>query len=178
MLYFPVGITLEMLDDTRLPVLITVGEFKAIASWRCSIHQSDSPRFVPLSVAGVYGYRGTTGKTAGPMGDRRDVKGTIADFERIAWKGRRVIIAYDADAEDNPKVRAARRHLSSVLIERSATVGILQWPIGDGKGIDDWLAKIGPDHVLAEIGKVKFRTPDIPPKTLGNSTYLRTWVRT
>jgi streptogramin lyase len=24
----------------------------------------------------------------------------------------------------------------------------------------------------------KFRTPDIPPKSLGNSTYLRTWVRT
>jgi len=23
-----------------------------------------------------------------------------------------------------------------------------------------------------------FRTPDIPPRTLGNSTYLRTWVRT
>ncbi len=24
----------------------------------------------------------------------------------------------------------------------------------------------------------KFRTPDMPPRTLGNSTYLRTWVRT
>jgi predicted P-loop ATPase len=145
-----------MLDDTGLPVLIAEGEFKAMASWRCASHKSDAPRFVPVSVEGVYSYRGTIGKTIGPKGDRRDVKGMIPDIERIAWKGRKVIIAYDADADQNPKVRGARWQLRTALIERGATVGVLEWPIEDGKGIDDWLARIGPDHVLSEIAKVTF----------------------
>jgi predicted P-loop ATPase len=156
LLYFAVGITQEILVDTRLPVLITEGEFKAMATWRCSNYESDSPRFVSCSVAGVWNYRGTTGKTVGPNGDRRDVKGIIPDLERFAWKGRRVIIAYDADAERNPMVRAARWQLITILIERGAAVGILEWPFEDGKGIDDWLAKVGACHVLAEIAKITF----------------------
>jgi hypothetical protein len=53
-------------------------------------------------------------------------------------------------------VRSARSRLRSVLIERGAIVGLLEWPIADGKGVDDWLANLGPDHVLAEIAKVTF----------------------
>jgi predicted P-loop ATPase len=156
LLYFPVGVTPEMLEDINLPVLIVEGEFKAIAAWRCSMYGVDQPRFMPVSIAGVFSYRGTIGKTTGPNGERRDVKGILPDMDRVCWKGRRVIIAFDADAGQNPMVRAARSGLSAVLIERGATVAMLEWSIADGKGIDDWLVKVGPDHVLAKIAKLTF----------------------
>jgi hypothetical protein len=135
-LYIPPGVASVLLTDTRTPVVVTEGEFKALALWRAS-RSGPTPRFLPVSVAGVWCFRGTVGKTTGPDGDRRDVKGVLPDFERIAWKGRRVIIAYDADAELNPKVRAARAALTGTLAERGTTVGVLEWLETEGKGVDD-----------------------------------------
>ena len=60
------------------------------------------------------------------------------------------------DVQQNPKVRAARWHLTTALMERGAVVGFLEWPIEEGKGIDDRLATQGPDRVLAEIAAVEF----------------------
>jgi predicted P-loop ATPase len=156
LLYFPVGVTTQMLEDVRLPVFIVEGPLKAIAAFRLARHNAAVPRFLPVAVAGVYNFRGTIGKTTGPNGDRRDVKGVIPDIERIVLKGRPAIIAYDADAESNPKVRAARWRLSTALVERGVAVGLLEWPIEEGKGIDDWLATVGPEKVLAAIGNVTF----------------------
>ena len=155
LIYFPPDLPASALEDTSLPIIITEGEFKALSLWRLAHYKSDSLRFMPLSVAGVWNFMGTVGKAPGPNGDRRDVKGVIPDFDRSAWK-RPVIIAYDADADQNPKVRAARWKLTSVLLERGATVGSLEWPMEEGKGIDDRLAKVGPDKVLADIAAVEF----------------------
>ena len=156
LLYFPPGVPAEMLEDTSIPIVITEGEFKAIALWRLANHESEKPRLLPVSIAGISNWHGSLGKTTGPNGDRRDVKGVITDLTRIASKCRQTIIAYDADAERNPQVRAARWKLSAELRERGATVGLLEWPIEEGKGIDDRLATIGPDRVLADIGAVEF----------------------
>jgi hypothetical protein len=156
LVYFPPGLTTALLADINIPAILTEGEFKTLAMWRLSNHNSTSPRFMPVGFGGVWNFRGTIGKKVGPNGDRRDVTGIIPDVERITWKGRRVIIAFDADAEEKPQVRAARWRLTSALIERGATVGLLEWPIEEGKGIDDWLVKGGPEKVLAEIEKVTF----------------------
>jgi hypothetical protein len=145
-----------VLTDPSLPLIIAEGEFKALALWRLANCLTTSPRFMPVSVGGVYNWRGTIGKTEGANGERRDVKGVIPDIERIAWKDRRVVIAYDADAEKNPTVRAARSQLARALIERGAQVGCLEWPIKEGKGIDDRLANVGPDKVLADIAAIEF----------------------
>jgi predicted P-loop ATPase len=157
LIYFPPGITTAVLEDVNLPVIITEGEFKSLALRRLAItNGSESLRFVPIATAGVWNFRGTIGKATGPKGDRRDVKGIIPDIERIAWNGRRVIIAFDADSEQNSSVRAARWKLTSALTERGALVGFLEWPISEGKGIDDRLAMVGPDKVLADIAAVEF----------------------
>jgi hypothetical protein len=42
------------------------------------------------------------------------------------------------------------------LIERGAVVGFLGWPISEGKGIDDHLAAVGPERVLADIASIEF----------------------
>ncbi len=106
MLYLAPGVSQLLLRDESLPNMITEGEFKTLALWRLAIHGSPSrPRFLPLGVSGVYNWRGTIGKTVGPDGSRLDVKGAIPDLDWVAWQGRHVVIAYDADAvtKDQPE---------------------------------------------------------------------------
>jgi predicted P-loop ATPase len=141
--YFPAGVTVAMLEDVALPILITQGEYKAIAAWRCACWESARPRFVSLAVAGLWSWKG-------------EEAGLIPDIARIAWRGRKVILAYDVDAKVNPKVRGARWRLTSALVDQGAVVGILEWPPENGKGIDDWLARVGPEPVLEAIRQVNF----------------------
>ncbi len=108
----------------------------------------------------VWNWRGTIGKANGPDGDRRDVKGIIPDLDLIAWDGRRVIIAFDADAEQNEQVEIARNLLARELRIRGAAVAMLSWDIAQGKGIDDLLANVGPDEVLELVAGVDFEKED------------------
>jgi len=157
MLYLPPGVPQPVLRDPELPVVITEGEFKTLALWRAANHGGRSrPRFLPLGVSGVYNWRGTIGKTVGPDGSRMDVKGAIPDLDWIVWAGRRVVIAYDADAVTKELVRIARSALAAHLRGRDALVGFLEWDVAKGKGIDDHLAAVGPEMVLDEIAHVDF----------------------
>ena len=157
MLYFAPGVTDAQLRDFTLPFIITEGEFKTLALWRlANWNNVESPRFLPVGVSGVYNWRGTIGKTNGPDGDRLDVKGPIPDLERIAWKGRKVVIAYDTDSSQKDLVRFARAELARHLRGRGAVVGFLEWDAKQGKGIDDHLALVGPENVLDELSRVTF----------------------
>jgi hypothetical protein len=157
MLYLVLGAPEKMLRDVSLPVVITEGELKTLALWRLANHRAAGrPRFLPIGVSGVYNWRGTIGKTTGPDGSRLDVKVPIPDLEWIAWNGRRVVIAYDADAVTKEMVRMARSELASHLRSRGAIVGFLEWDASRGKGIDDHLAMVGPEMVLEEIARVDF----------------------
>jgi len=156
LVYFPPGVTVAALEDPTQKIVITEGEFKGLALQRLSSYGSETPRYAAIAIPGCWSFSGTVGIANGPKGDRRPVKGIISDIERIAWKGRRVILAFDADAEHNASVRAARWKLTSALTERGALVGCLEWPIAEGKGIDDRIATIGPERVLADIAAVEF----------------------
>ena len=114
-LYFPPGVTADMLTDTSLPIVITEGEKKTLALWRLSNHDSNCPRFLPAGLAGVSSWRGTVGRETGPDGAIRYIKGVIPDLGRIKWNGRRVTILYDSDASTNANIRAARRELAREL---------------------------------------------------------------
>jgi hypothetical protein len=155
MLYLALGIEVSLLHDISTPIVITEGEFKALALWRlANYHSPASPRFLPVAVSGVYNWRGTIGKTVGPDGSRLDVKGAIPDLDWIAWQDRRVVIAYDADSVTKDLVRIAE--FAAHLRSRGAIVGSLEWDIARGKGIDDHLAIVGPEAVLDEIAHVDF----------------------
>ena len=157
MLYLPPGVPQSLLRDAAMPVVITEGEFKSLALWRAANHGAASrPRFLPLGVSGVYNWRGTIGKTVGPNGSRIDVKGPIPDLDWLVWAGRRVVIAYDADAVTKELVRISRSALAAHLRGRDALVGFLEWDVAKGKGIDDHLATVGPDMVFDEIAHVDF----------------------
>ena len=164
LVYFPPGVDVEMLARVDMPAIITEGEFKTLALWRLAENVTSKsqtpPAFLPLGLSGVWSFRGTIGKVPGPNGERLDEKGVIADFQRVTWLDRKVIIAFDADAKEKEQVRIARATLARELRSRGAKVAFLEWDIAAGKGIDDHLAAVGPDVVLVEIAAVDFEKKD------------------
>ena len=159
MIYFVPGISLDLVKAVATPVIVTEGEFKTLALWRLANHESLAPRFLPIGLGGVWNWRGTVGKTTGPNGDRRDVKGVIPDLDIVTWESRRVIIAFDADAEKNEQVEVARSLLARELRTRGAEVAFITWDIAQGKGIDDLLAKVGPEKVWELVEAADFEKP-------------------
>ncbi len=157
--YFVPGLSPELLGDAATLLIVTEGEFKTLALWRLANHQSSALRFVPLGLGGVWNWRGTVGKDTGPNGERCDVKGVIPDLDLVTWEGRRVIIAFDADADKNEKVEVARSLLARELRMRGAEVALVTWDVAQGKGIDDLLANVGPEKVLELIEGVDFEKP-------------------
>jgi hypothetical protein len=147
--YVPPGTEPAALQEAGLPIVLTEGEFKTLALARAATSDTEERRFLSLGLSGVWNWRGTIGKTYGPDGLRRDVKGVVPDFDRIAWRQRRVFIAFDADIVRKPSVKAARSLLVRELRRRNAEVGVIEWPGSQGKGIDDFLALQGPSAFLA-----------------------------
>ena len=126
MLYLPPGVSHTLLRESALPIMLTEGEFKTLALWRLANHGTPNrPQFLPVGLSGVYNWRGTIGKTVGPDGSRLDVKGAIPDLDWLVWTGRKVVIAYDADAVSKEPVRIARSMLAAHLRCRGAFVGFL-----------------------------------------------------
>jgi putative DNA primase/helicase len=167
LLYFPVGTDPAWLSDPELPLVITEGEFKAIALARAARHdwQKAEPRFLAVGLSGVWNWKGTVGKTIDSHGNRVDEKGPIADLQRIAWDDRPVLIVFDADLEDNDSVQAARYMLTKELRSRAARVSWFDWPADrplQAKGIDDLPAALGPESVLRMIEDALARTAGPP----------------
>jgi hypothetical protein len=153
-LYVPRGITPQQLADVAIPIVIVEGEKKALALWRLANHETETPRFIPIAIAGVWNWRGVVGKTGGPAGERLDVKGPIADLARIEWKGRKVFIVFDANVHTDDSVNRARKGIARELSTRSAVVALVNLPKDCGvNGIDDLLAIWGPDKVLELFDK-------------------------
>jgi hypothetical protein len=163
LLYFVPATPGGLLVDVDLAVIITEGEKKGIALWRLAWHglsdASDRPRFLPVALSGVWNWKGIVGKETGPKGQRVDVKGVIADFDRLVWIDRKVVIAFDSDVRTNDKVRAARLELARHLIhERGAQVHLLETPVNGAAekiGIDDLLGQVGPEKVLKLVERAK-----------------------
>ena len=70
----------------------------------------------------------------GPDGSRLDVKGAIPDLDWVAWEGRRVVIAYDADAVTKDLVRIARSDLAAHLRGRDPWLASLNGTLREAKG--------------------------------------------
>jgi Domain of unknown function (DUF3854) len=70
-----------------------------------------------------------------------------------------VIIAFDADGDNNEQVEIARNLLAHELQLRGAEVAFVTWDIAQGKGIDDLLANVGPVKVLEMLVGADFEKP-------------------
>lgn len=152
LLYFVPGTRADCLTDNALPIVVTEGEKKAIALYRLALLNAESIRFLPIGLAGVWGWRGRVGKTTDAKGERREIKGVINDFDRLTWDQRLVYIVFDANVATNEKVKAARSALGKELRERGADVRFVDLPQIQGiNGVDDLMASKGPEYVLGMI---------------------------
>jgi hypothetical protein len=148
-LYIPPGVTLEQLRDVAIPIAIVEGEKKALALQKLSQYEVETPRFIPVGIAGVWNWRGTVGKANGPRGERIDLKGPIADLDRIDWSGRRVLIIFDTNVHSSESVKWARKGIARELATRGAKVDFINLPADCGvNGIDDLLVLWGALEVL------------------------------
>jgi hypothetical protein len=153
LLYIPPGVEPAWLATDSLSLIIAEGEKKALSLWGLAWHAlsdaAESPRFLPVALAGVWNWRGTVGKTEGPGGERLDVKGTIPDLDRVPFAGRQVTILFDANVSANESVRVAREALAANLRKRGARVLFVDIPAEAGvNGIDDLVGLWGPDRAL------------------------------
>jgi hypothetical protein len=153
MLYFLPDTPPEWLSDPSMPIVITEGEKKALALWGLAYHRlgdaAERPRWMPVGIAGVWNWKGTVGKTEGPNGDRRDIKGPIPDLDHIDWSGREVTIIFDCNVHFNESVQVARSKLAGELRKRGARVLFVDIPQDAGvNGIDDLTGLRGKDSVL------------------------------
>lgn len=130
------------LTDPDMTLLITEGAKKADAV------ASLGEAYLPVNINGVFGWRG-----------RSQAGGTavLADFEHIALKGRRVILAFDSDVQTNRQVRTALNRLAAWLQSRGASVEMLNLPpLADGSkaGLDDFLASLLAQERLHRIERL------------------------
>ena len=149
-LLFGPGESVDALADTSVPIVLVEGLKKVCAAWRLSRRNDAAPQFLACGISGAWNWKGTTGKAPDATGARVDVRGPIADLDRVTWTGRAVMILYDSDVATNEKVAAARRGLVADLRQRGAIVAAPDLPALDGldkTGFDDLLAQWGPERV-------------------------------
>lgn len=162
MLYFHPDADPADLQNAQMPLVITEGEFKALALYGLSWHGVPDSGLVPnwLSVAlsGVFNFRGTIG-TEERDGKIVKIMGPLLDWGWLSLAGRRVVIIFDCDVAKSLEIQRARLALASWLVEQKANVFIAEVPVQDDKphvkGVDDWLADAGPDPVLRALADAK-----------------------
>ena len=154
-LYFVPGTDPDWLTDTTVSIVIVEGEFKTLALWRLAHYgltdAAERPRFLPIGIPGAWNWKGKTGRSEDETGTRVTERGPIPDLRLVACQSREVIILYDADLEEKRDVSVARMCFTRELRGRGANVKWFAWPknLPAGiKGIDDYLAALGPEPAL------------------------------
>jgi predicted P-loop ATPase len=127
---------------------------RAFAEKECA---NGFPRFIPVGLFGVWGFRSITGIIEDKDGHRVSVKGVINDIEKFRWECRRAIILYDSNVLWNDSVQAARVQLARELEGHGAEVYFINLPVIEGvNGVDDFLAREGPEK-LKELAQQAIR---------------------
>lgn len=166
--YIPPGTPAEWLTDTSTPVVITEGEKKALALHR--FYSERGEKVLVIALSGVWNFRGKLGVERDARGHvYAEIKGVIPDFDKVAWKARRVVVVFDSNVKDEPMVQGARIGLCKELHRRGADVFAVDLPIIQRvNGIDDLLALRGPEYALDVLTDTKAFYPKFALNDLGN----------
>lgn len=126
------------LGDPSIPLLITEGAKK--------VDSAVSHGFLStIGLQGVYGWRGKNEKGGSTA---------LADWEDIALKDRKVIIAFDSDVMAKDTVRSALDRLGDFLKRRGARLQYIvmpDLPNGSKCGLDDWFASDNHENAIAAL---------------------------
>lgn len=135
-----------VLDDPGSFLLITEGELKAATTVKHGIPC--------IGLGGVFNFA-----------SKRYGLEWIPSLDRVVWKGRKVYIAFDSDADKNPMVRLAETRLALLLKAREAEVHVLRLPAqadGTKAGLDDYLIEHGKASLKKLIDEAKPWNKDLP----------------
>ena len=158
-LFFSPGCA-ALLMDVAITVLIVEAE-KSVLAVTCAAERAG--RIVlAVGTGGCWGWKGVIGKSTSATGGRVGEKGPVADLSLIAWTGRTVVIAFDANTSTNSKVRDARRALAKELSERGAIVRVVDLPVEPGiNGPDDFIGQYGDAAFFALVDQAGTAIADI-----------------
>ena len=127
--YFPVVDGADwktVFEDTSIPICITEGEKKALASCLAGVPT--------VGLGGVFNFM-----------NEGDLLPALRDID---WKGRTAFLAFDSDAATNPMIMTAEARLADHLSKLGAEVHVVRLPDGKNgakQGIDDYLVAYGPE---------------------------------
>jgi hypothetical protein len=164
-LYVPPGIN-GQLEDRTVPLIITEGEKKALKAAQDGV--------VCIGLGGLWNW-----SEGGKL---------ISDFDKVILQGRQIYIVPDNDWKKpnrhgyEKNLKKAVYGLAEKLIERGATVSIIELPKGQEKGLDDYLVK----HDLASFLSLPKQTVeqrehssrDESPYFTNSEGYLCRWKET
>ena len=143
--------TLEHIRNPKVTLWITEGVRKADALASIGLRA--------IALLGVWNWRGK-GEDGGTT--------ALGDWEGIALNGRKIVIAFDSDAFQNPGVHAATERLGRWLEHRGAELSFAYLPPADdgGKqGVDDFLAAgNGKEELIARVVREWRPLPSRPPQ--------------
>jgi putative DNA primase/helicase len=137
--YFPPGVA-ELLVDVGQAIIITEGEFKALAATQHG--------FACIGLVGIFGWA------------LKNKESLLPELDRIEWKGRKVYLVYDSDITEKSDVQDAEARLAAHLVNRGAIVKVVRIPAGppdaEGRptklGLDDYLAiQDDPKRAMREL---------------------------
>ncbi|HEV2521804.1 MAG TPA: DUF3987 domain-containing protein [Candidatus Acidoferrales bacterium] len=144
--FFPPHVE-DFLHDLRLPVVIVEAEKSALAI-RAFADRVGQP-MLPIAIGGCWGWRRKTGNRTLPCGGAEPETGPGPDFDLVAWQGRATILAFDSNAQSNPKVQQARHAIAKELTQRGAHVLVAEVLAENNvNGPDDLIAISGDDALL------------------------------
>ncbi len=149
------------LNDSLIPAIIVEAE-KSVLAILDAETRIGRRHTLGIGTSGCWGWRGVTGKTTSPTGERVNEKGPLPCFNRVTWTNRDTIIVFDANIATNETVQAARRVLAADLTKRGAKVRVVDLPVEDGiNGPDDYIGRHGAEKffALVDAGKPITKSP-------------------
>ena len=140
-LYFAPGVR-PLLTDKTLPVVVVEAEKSTLALTGFSIRHHRP--LLSIGTGGCWGWRGRRGIGMTSSGARVDELGPLPDLDLIAWEGREVFVAFDANVHSSMKVQSARRALAQELGARGANIRFVSIPeVAGVNGPDDFIGTQG-----------------------------------
>ena len=138
----------ELLVDTSMSVVVVEAEKSALAI--TALAERTGRKFLVIAIGGCWGWKRKTGNLALPDGGTEPETGPSPDLDMVVWQGRSAILAFDSNAQTNPKVQHARRALAKELSQRGARVLVAEVPHVEGvNGPDDLIAVSGDGAMLS-----------------------------
>lgn len=138
-IYLPPSIDWKSVaDDTYENIIITEGEFKAIATSEAGYNC--------IGLGGVSSFQ-----------SKKQGVALLSPLDKFKWQSRQVYIIYDSDLISNINVRMAQYKLAKLLCDLGAKVfTAFVGSDGDSKmGLDDAIVKYGPDVVESLLQKAE-----------------------